>query len=664
MSSSSQQQPNFDDANSTTTATKRKFEHVAGRLEEEWDGVFRKALEDAASNVIDKLNKPAKKPSTPANRKRQRKRKKIVVQEEEEDDESSASDPNEEEDDDNEEYEKNESDDDDDDDDDDDEGEGVKNILGNAILLLGGGNQMQDVEQVWKQGVNEDEIKRYSWIFEHLEDMQMDIPKILRSNLTDSEKERAVYVMLNYQNNSQTYEEMARLIIRRRENPVPKEKLEHYEAMEKDLSKVTRDRVQLKYQVLDLQMPIQPKSVVWDEFQQLQHLEPGQSDFHKKFEWIQWVLRLPWGKFMPSPLFQNTSQLRQALVRLRKDLDRHVHGLDHVKEELLLFTMDRLIPHVFPGQAAELSHARGRILAIEGSPGVGKTHLLRAMAKSWGIPFQGIAAGGCKDSSFWDGHGRTYEGAVPGRIVQALRMAKVMNPVIGIDELDKLSDHAHAEDVAGILLHILDETQNSEFRDKYLGDEVPLDLSHVFFVLLINDRNKINPVLRDRLYIVKVPDPTPKEKLETAKTIMIPEILQAEGLDPSELIFTDETIRMLIDKKTNKEKGMRKLKQLIQAIARRVAYLKHSLLQLPNAAVWHAAQVAAMTAVRTGGPLAMPPSPKPLTETEMAQFAKQTSFYWPKFKLPLTVTNAVAERILKHYLLDIDFDYLKAGWIV
>lgn len=661
---------------------------AVGTLEAEWNSIFRKALENAASNVLTKLSveeesvsaaqppkiaakkkhkqqtteeeeeevevtpvkrKAVKKPQKPIFRKKAR----VVVVEEEESSSSSDEDGD---------FEPEEKEDDDDDD---DEEETLQNILGKATMMLLGAAGQADIDQVWKEGLNEEEVKRYAWIFDKLEDMQMDIPKILRSNLTDSEKERAVYVMLNFQTNSPSYEEMARLIISRKQNPIPLEKLQHYEAMERELSKATKDRVQLKFKVLDLQMKLEHKSIVWEEFEQLKNLEPGQSDYHKKFEWLQWILRLPWNKFYPTPVFQNAGMLCQAMIEFRNDLDRHVYGLPNVKEELMLFSQSRFVPHTLPGQleSAGLSHAGGRILAIEGSPGVGKTHLIKTLARCWGIPFQGIAAGGCKDSSFWKGHGRTYEGAVPGRIVQALRSMKAMNGVICIDELDKLSEHEHSKDVGGVLLHILDETQNNEFYDDYLGD-VPVDLSHVLWVLLINDRNTIPPVLRDRLYIIKVPDPTVKDKLETVKTITLPEILKVSGLDASEIEFTDDAIKHIIDTKTCKEKGMRRLKQLLQAVVKRVAYLKHNLIGLPNAAVWHAAQVAAMNAIRTGTPMQGPEMPQPLTTAQKETFAKQTSFYWPEFKLPLKVTVDVLEKVLHHYKVDDLMDYREKGWII
>jgi hypothetical protein len=551
-----------------------------------------------------------------------------------------------------------ENDDDDDDDDDNDELEDAMEMLGKgaALLLLNGGKKVADV---WKRGLNEEEVQKYGWIFDKVDDMEIDIPKILRSNLSDAEKERAINVFLNFRPNSPAYEDLARLIISRRERPVAAEVLARYDLMEKKLSEASENRSTLKYQVLDLRLPEKHLAIVWEAYEMLQRLEPSQSDYHKHYEWLQWVLRLPWQKFCPMPVFRDPAELRQMLIFMRQQLDLKVYGLSGIKEELMLFCMDRLIHHGEMG-----SQRGGKILAIEGSPGVGKTHLIKTLAKCWGLPFQGIAAGGCKDSSFWDGHGITYEGSVPGRIVKALRQAKTMNPVIYIDELDKLSEHEHSKDVSGILLHILDETQNSEFYDKYIG-EIPLDLSQILWVLSINDRNLINPVLRDRLYILKVPDPKTKDKVAMVKQIMLPEMMRLHGLTDEDMDLPDETVSHLIQSKTSDEKGVRKLKQLLEAMIKRVAYLKHTLISLPPAAVYHAAVTDIMnrdnvTTIQQQPSNATDPKSR---QQQKADFAKQTSFYFPEFRLPLKITEQVAEKLLAHYEVEDLFDYRKSGWI-
>lgn len=508
----------------------------------------------------------------------------------------------------------------------------------------------------WKKGLTPEEVQKYEYIFKDLAELELDVPKILRSNLSETEKARAIYVMLNYDSNSQQYEETARLIAGRKQNPIPIDQITKYDELEKKLSQQTGNRLALKYQIMDLQMPEKQLAVVWETYEMLQRLEESDSDYHKHFEWMLWILRMPWGKLSPKPILRDTSDLRVILSFMKEQLDRNVYGLSMVKEELLVFLMDRLLPRgVTPSQTQKKG---GKILALEGSAGVGKTYIMKTVSRCLGIPFQSIAAGGCKDSSFWDGHSITYEGSVPGCIVKALRQAKVTDPIIYIDELDKLSEHDRAKDVTSILLHILDETQNSEFTDKYIG-EIPFDLSNVMWVISINDRNRIDPILRDRLYILKVPDPTLKDKIEMSQQILIPDILSINDLTDEDVMFENETISHLISK-TGGEKGVRSLKQLIEAVVKRVAYLKHTLVNLPTSSVYVAAL---MDAQRSLTSKSTPQAPQMLTVTapvpvlttaaerqqHKTAFAEQTSFYFPEFRLPLRVTVPVAEKLLAHY---------------
>lgn len=654
---------------------------TSSNLEKTWDMWFQKMVREG-TNTLEAGAKPKPKQEQAQVKQRQQSAKKKIVRKrirakkepssEDEDDNNNEEDNEEvvadqQTNESDEDFEiQQELDDDDDDDDDDDELEALQQILGRgAALLLLGGKKLGG-NDAWKQNLTEEEVQKYSWIFEKLDDMELDIPKILRSNLSDFEKEQAINVFLNNRPGHPRYDDTARLIIQRREHPLPAANLARYDALEKHLSR-SREHFSLKHKVLDLNLPEKHLTVVWETYEMLQRLEPGQSDYNKHYEWLQWILRMPWGVYCPQPVFRESADLRNMLLALRFQLDRNVYGLNSVKEELMLFCMDRLVQRTFPDQQNQGRQRGGKILAIEGSPGVGKTHLIRTLASSWGLPFQSIAAGGCKDSSFWDGHSITYEGSVPGRVVKAIRQAKTMNPLIYIDELDKLSDHEHSKDVSGILLHILDETQNSEFYDKYFG-EVPLDLSQVLWVLSINNRDLIDPVLRDRLHILKIPDPTVKEKVATADEIIIPELMSLYGLTEEDMTFPRETIGSLIEQKTNGEKGMRRLKQVLEAIIRRIAFLKDTLVSLPAAAVWHAAQVTTLTSQATSQSSSMNHVPFQLTHLQPAQpipaeiikqrklekekFLQQTSFAIKDFRLPVTVTRDVAESLLRHFSPD------------
>ncbi len=662
----------------TDAAKKRKREEAEkgdpDSVEQRWNTWFKSIMQDIMRSGENPVT-----PAAAATTKKQLLKKKLKLkpdseeqqqegqedQEEQEEQGEQEDQEEQEEQEDQEEQDDDEKESDDDDDDDEADLEAMTALLGkNAALLLLGNKRLGN--DIWKRDLTEDEVKRYSFIFEKLDDMELDVPKILRSNLSDTEKEHAIYIMLNHRCNSQPYEDVARLIIHRRTNPLSTDRLARYDYLEKQLSQGITERSTLKYQIMDLPIPEKHMIVVWEIFESLQRLEPGTGDYNKLYEWMQCVLKLPWGKLCPLPVFRDTSDLRQKILSMRDQLDQNVYGLSGIKEELQLFSMDRLIP-----RSANVSQRTGKILAIEGSPGVGKTYLLKTLAKSWGIPFVGIAAGGCRDSSFWDGHLITYEGAVEGRIVKALKQAKTMNPMICIDEIDKLSEHEHGKDVTGILLHILDETQNSEFCDKYVGGDLPLDLSNVMWVVLLNDRQQINPVLRDRLYILKVPDPKAKEKVEMSRQIMIPDMMAVYGLTEEDIEIPAETISYIIESKTSGEKGVRKLKQLLEAIIRRVAYLKHTLVSLPTSAIYHAAATNILQSLQgiqaIGGENQQQMSRQDVAKERSEQkqkFAKQTSFYFPEFRLPVLVTKPVAEKLLSHYEVEEQFDYRAKGWIV
>ncbi len=530
-----------------------------------------------------------------------------------------------------------------------DDAANLMKLLGKGAMLLLGQSKIDN--EVWKKGLTNEEIKRYSWIFDNMNELELDIPKVLRSNLSDLEKEKAIYVILNYRSNTQPYEDMAKLIQQRNRCPLDERQLNHFDELEKKMNHFVADRTTLKHKVLSLPLSDKYLAVVWETYEYLQQSDSSQGEYHKRYGWLTWILQLPWYHTCPMPVFRDSSELRIMITTLRQQLDMHVYGLNNVKEELLLFCMDYLLPKI-----NNTHYASGKILAIEGSPGVGKTHIIRTLAKYWGLPFQGISAGGNKDSSFWDGHLITYEGSVPGCIVKALRQAKVMNPVICIDEIDKISEHEEGKDVTGELLHVLDETQNSEFHDKYIG-EIPIDLSKVFWVLLMNDRHNINAILRDRLYIIKVPDPKPQEKVETALNIMIPQMLKHHELSAEDVTFTQETILNLIQQKTSQEKGMRCLKKILEAIIRRISYLKNTMINISPAAIWHAANILKDKF--------MQPQPQRQSEKDSKQqFAKRISFYFPEFSLPLIVTPNIADKLLTNYQPDEHFDYVEKGWII
>ena len=220
------------------------------------------------------------------------------------------------------------------------------------------------------------------------------------------------------------------------------------------------------------------------------------------------------------------------------------------------------------GQWISNPDALGSAIAIKGPPGTGKTSLVKeGISKILGREFAFIALGGTGDASFLEGHGYTYEGSLWGKIVQILMESKCMNPVIYFDELDKVSDTSRGEEIIGILTHLTDTSQNSQFHDKYFS-EIDFDLSKCLFIFSYNDESKVNPILRDRLYRIETKGYDAKEKSIIARNFLLPKIREQVKFRDDEVVIPDETLRELIACKPlmQDEEGVRNLKRCLEII--------------------------------------------------------------------------------------------------
>ena len=284
------------------------------------------------------------------------------------------------------------------------------------------------------------------------------------------------------------------------------------------------------------------------ELRRMEQLPQSAPDYHVIRTYLEYVLELPWRK---------SSEERLDLNEARKILDEDHYGLEDVKHRILeSLAVMKLRPD-----------SKSPILLFVGPPGVGKTSLGRSIARSLGREFERMSLGGMRDEAELRGHRRTYIGALPGRIIQALRRVGVNNPVMMLDEIDKLGND-YRGDPSAALLEILDPAQNNTFRDNYL--DLPFDLSKVFFIATANQLGPIPTPLRDRMEIIPIAGYSDLEKLNIARQYLVPRQIKENGLTPEQLEITDDTINLLTSRYT-REAGVRQLERAIGNLARKVA---------------------------------------------------------------------------------------------
>jgi ATP-dependent Lon protease len=284
------------------------------------------------------------------------------------------------------------------------------------------------------------------------------------------------------------------------------------------------------------------------ELQRFERLPPQSAEHGTIRNYLEWLASLPWSRSTDDDI---------DLARAREVLDRDHYDIEKVKERILEFLAVRKLKPDAPSS----------ILCFVGPPGVGKTSLGRSIAAAMGREFERISVGGVRDESEIRGHRRTYVGAMPGTIVRALRDAGSNNPVLMIDEIDKMGSDFRG-DPSSAMLEVLDPEQNGSFRDHYL--DLPLDLSNVLFITTANQLEPIPGPLRDRMEIIQLAGYTEEEKLEIAKRYLVPRQIDRNGLVKSKIELTDPALRELIDGYT-REAGVRNLEREIGAICRKVA---------------------------------------------------------------------------------------------
>lgn len=312
--------------------------------------------------------------------------------------------------------------------------------------------------------------------------------------------------------------------------------------------------------LLESAIPAKLKATAMQKINMLRSMDTCDAEYFKIKNWVDNFMRIPFCKYksLSVSMADGIDKCHEFMANAKSILDKCVYGLDDAKLQILQMV----------GQWISNPNAMGTAIAIKGPPGTGKTTLVKdGISKILGREFVFIPLGGASDASYLEGHSYTYEGSIWGKIVQSLMDCQSMNPVFYFDELDKLSETPKGEEIAGILTHLTDTSQNSQFHDKYFS-EMDFDLSKCLFIFSYNDESKVNPILRDRMYRIMTNGYDSKEKTVIARQYMLPKIREQVNFQPDDIIIPDETIKHIVSAKhlTQEEAGVRNMKRCLEII--------------------------------------------------------------------------------------------------
>jgi ATP-dependent Lon protease len=326
----------------------------------------------------------------------------------------------------------------------------------------------------------------------------------------------------------------------------------------REINKITKIEKPYRLSLLEADIPVNFKGAAMKKINMMRYMDPGNGEYYKLKNWVDTFMRVPFGKYesLPINISDGVDKCHEFMEKAQKTLDNAVYGLNDAKIQIMQML----------GQLITNPKALGTAIAIQGPMGTGKTTLVKeGISKILNRPFAFIALGGATDSSFLEGHSYTYEGSTWGKIVQILIDSKCMNPVIYFDELDKISDTPKGEEIAGILTHLTDTSQNSEFHDKYFT-EIDFDLSKCLFIFSYNDESKINPILKDRMYRIHTKGYSVKQKSVISNNYLLPKIREQVKFSTEDIIIPEQSINYIVDNHCNKEDGVRNLKRCLEII--------------------------------------------------------------------------------------------------
>ena len=343
-----------------------------------------------------------------------------------------------------------------------------------------------------------------------------------------------------------------------------KKKFKKIVEIEEKLKELNNEKTPYRFKLLLSKISLKNKKAILDKLEHYYSMDQGDSSYYKLKYWVENVKRLPFTNFNKTKIdVKDNPKVNDYIGNIYKKLESSVFGHYEAKNKILQ-TISKWISN---------PKSKGNVIALCGPMGNGKTTLVKkGIANAIQKPFSFIALGGAQDSSYLQGFDYTYEGAKPGRIAEILIENQCMDPIIYFDELDKLSETAKGQEISNLLCHITDPSQNDKFHDKYFSG-IDIDLSKVLFIFSFNDESKINPILKDRITVIKMNGFNLNNKITIVKDYLLPELYKEYNFDKTQLIMDDSIIQYLINNYTE-EKGLRQIKQKLDNIISKLNLMK------------------------------------------------------------------------------------------